>query len=287
MKLKTAFAFGLSVIAAASVQAADLVIATVNNGHMIEMQKHTKDFEKANPGITLKWVTLEEGTLRQRVTTDIATKGGQFDVMTIGLYEAPIWSKKGWLTRDQDRRRVRRRRHPAGDPQRPVARRQALRRAVLRRKLDDDVPRRPGQGQGPDDAVEPDLGPDGRHRLEDPRPGQGRVRPVPARQTGLGRQHGLPDHDGQRLRRPVVRHGLEAADRLQALARRDHAVRRPDEEVRPTRCFGQQLQREPRALQRRQVRRVDRRDDRRLVHQRSEAVEGRRQGGVRGRRRPR
>jgi sorbitol/mannitol transport system substrate-binding protein len=98
MKLSTAFAFTLSVIAAASAQATDLVIATVNNGHMVEMQKHTKEFEAANPGITLKWVTLEEGVLRQRVTTDIATKGGQFDVMTIGLYEAPIWSKKGWLT---------------------------------------------------------------------------------------------------------------------------------------------------------------------------------------------
>lgn len=98
MRLKTAAAFGVSILAAASAPAADLVIATVNNGHMIEMQKHSKDFEKANPGITLKWVTLEEGVLRQRVTTDIATKGGQFDVMTIGLYEAPIWSKKGWLT---------------------------------------------------------------------------------------------------------------------------------------------------------------------------------------------
>ena len=97
MKLSTAFAFTLSVIAAASAQATDLVIATVNNGHMIEMQKHTKDFEAANPGITLKWVTLEEGVLRQRVTTDIATKGGQFDVMTIGMYETPIWGKKGWL----------------------------------------------------------------------------------------------------------------------------------------------------------------------------------------------
>jgi len=97
MRLNTAFAFALGV-AAASAQAADLVIATVNNGHMVEMQKHSKDFEKANPGITLKWVTLEEGVLRQRVTTDISTKGGQFDVMTIGLYEAPIWSKKGWLT---------------------------------------------------------------------------------------------------------------------------------------------------------------------------------------------
>ncbi len=77
--------------------ATELVIATVNNGHMIEMQKLTKHFETANPEIKVKWVTLEEGTLRQRVTTDIATKGGQFDVMTIGMYETPIWGKKGWL----------------------------------------------------------------------------------------------------------------------------------------------------------------------------------------------
>ena len=80
-----------------SAVAGELVVATVNNGHMIEMQKLTKNFEQANPGITVKWVTLEEGVLRQRVTTDIATKGGQFDVMTIGMYETPIWGKKGWL----------------------------------------------------------------------------------------------------------------------------------------------------------------------------------------------
>ncbi|HSI57668.1 MAG TPA: sugar ABC transporter substrate-binding protein [Ideonella sp.] len=95
LKLSLALAFGLA--AAGAHAATDLVIATVNNGHMIEMQKHSKDFEAANPDIKLKWVTMEEGVLRQRVTTDIATKGGQFDVMTIGLYEAPIWSKKGWL----------------------------------------------------------------------------------------------------------------------------------------------------------------------------------------------
>ena len=77
--------------------ATELVVATVNNGHMIEMQKLTKHFEAANPDIKVKWVTLEEGTLRQRVTTDIATKGGQFDIMTIGMYETPIWGKKGWL----------------------------------------------------------------------------------------------------------------------------------------------------------------------------------------------
>jgi sorbitol/mannitol transport system substrate-binding protein len=99
MKLKAslALAFGLSMAAVGAQAATELVIATVNNGHMIEMQKLTKHFETANPDIKVKWVTLEEGTLRQRVTTDIATKGGQFDVMTIGMYETPIWGKKGWL----------------------------------------------------------------------------------------------------------------------------------------------------------------------------------------------
>jgi sorbitol/mannitol transport system substrate-binding protein len=83
--------------ASSAVAATDLVIATVNNGHMIEMQKLGRFFERDNPGIKLKWVTLEEGVLRQRVTTDIATSGGQFDLMTIGMYETPIWAKKGWL----------------------------------------------------------------------------------------------------------------------------------------------------------------------------------------------
>lgn len=98
MKLKITLALTLSMGLVAGTQAAtEIVVATVNNGHMIEMQKLTPHFERANPDIKVKWVTLEEGVLRQRVTTDIATKGGQFDVMTIGMYETPIWGKKGWL----------------------------------------------------------------------------------------------------------------------------------------------------------------------------------------------
>ena len=100
MLLKTRVALAASLVASLcglSASATELVIATVNNGHMIEMEKLSKNFEQANPDIKLKWVTLEEGVLRQRVTTDIATKGGQFDVMTIGMYETPIWGKKGWL----------------------------------------------------------------------------------------------------------------------------------------------------------------------------------------------
>jgi len=92
-----ALALALSATTAVSAWAGELTIATVNNGHMVEMQKLTPEFQKANPDIKLNWVVLEEGVLRQRVTTDISTKGGQFDVMTIGMYEAPIWGKNGWL----------------------------------------------------------------------------------------------------------------------------------------------------------------------------------------------
>ena len=77
--------------------ATQLTIATVNNGDMIRMQKLTDDFTKANPDITLNWVTMEENILRQKVTTDIATKGGQYDILTIGTYEVPIWAKQNWL----------------------------------------------------------------------------------------------------------------------------------------------------------------------------------------------
>ena len=73
-----------------------LTIATVNNGDMIRMQGLTDDFT-AKTGHEVEWVTLEENVLRQRVTTDISTKGGQFDIMTIGMYETPIWAKNGWL----------------------------------------------------------------------------------------------------------------------------------------------------------------------------------------------
>ena len=74
-----------------------LTIATVNNTDMIRMQGLTEDFLKANPDIKLNWVTLEENVLRQKVTTDIATKAGQFDILTIGTYEVPIWGKNKWL----------------------------------------------------------------------------------------------------------------------------------------------------------------------------------------------
>jgi len=63
---------------------------------MIRMQGLTADFTEKT-GHEVEWVTLEENVLRQRVTQDISTKGGQFDVMTIGMYETPIWAAQDWL----------------------------------------------------------------------------------------------------------------------------------------------------------------------------------------------
>lgn len=76
----------------------EITVGTVNNNDMVIMQSLTDAFEQAHPDIELDWVVLEENVLRQRMTTDIATDGGQFDVMTIGTYEVPIWAERGWLS---------------------------------------------------------------------------------------------------------------------------------------------------------------------------------------------
>ena len=100
MSLKSTLcaATALSLITAGGAFAENLprTSATVNNGDMIRMQGLTDDFT-AKTGHTVEWVTLEENVLRQRVTTDISTKGGAFDIMTIGMYETPIWGANGWL----------------------------------------------------------------------------------------------------------------------------------------------------------------------------------------------
>ena len=98
LRAATALSVGLSAHAAFAQDGSTTVtIATVNNGDMIRMQGLTEEFNAQHPDIQLEYVTLEENVLRQRVTQDIATSGGQFDVMTIGMYETPIWAEQGWL----------------------------------------------------------------------------------------------------------------------------------------------------------------------------------------------
>jgi polyol transport system substrate-binding protein len=91
------FLFVLFIGFSALAQQKTVTIATVNNPAMIELKKLSLKFETANPDIKLNWVVAEENMLRQRVTTDIATGSGQFDLVFIGLYETPIFAKRGWL----------------------------------------------------------------------------------------------------------------------------------------------------------------------------------------------
>jgi sorbitol/mannitol transport system substrate-binding protein len=84
---------GASVLA----QQKTVTIAVVNNPDMIELKKLSPKFEADNPDIKLNWVVVEENILRQRVTTDVSTGSGQFDLVFIGLYETPIFAKRGWL----------------------------------------------------------------------------------------------------------------------------------------------------------------------------------------------
>jgi sorbitol/mannitol transport system substrate-binding protein len=83
--------------ASAIAQQKTVTIAIVNNPAMIELKKLSPKFEAANQNIKLNWVVAEENILRQRVTTDVSTGSGQFDLVFIGLYETPIFAKRGWL----------------------------------------------------------------------------------------------------------------------------------------------------------------------------------------------
>lgn len=84
-------------VQSALAQQKTVTIATVNNPDMIELKKLSPKFESANPDIKLNWVVVEENILRQRVTTDLTTGSGQFDLVFLGLYEAPLFAKRGLL----------------------------------------------------------------------------------------------------------------------------------------------------------------------------------------------
>jgi sorbitol/mannitol transport system substrate-binding protein len=75
-----------------------VTVAIVANPQMRDIQDLTDEFHREHPDITVRYVTLPENEARARITQDVATKAGQFDVVMIGTYEAPIWGRNGWLT---------------------------------------------------------------------------------------------------------------------------------------------------------------------------------------------
>src|SRR3954447_26878945 len=74
-----------------------LSVLMVGNPQMVDIQKLTKDSFTKDTGIKVNYTILPENELRDKVTQDVATGAGQYDVATVGAYEVPIWSKNGWL----------------------------------------------------------------------------------------------------------------------------------------------------------------------------------------------
>ena len=74
-----------------------ITVLMVGNPQMEDIQKLTAENFTKQSGVTVKFTILPENELRDKVTQDVANQGGQYDVVTVGAYEVPIWSKNGWL----------------------------------------------------------------------------------------------------------------------------------------------------------------------------------------------
>ncbi len=72
-------------------------VAIVGNPQMEDIASLTPTLFTEQTGINVNYVVLEEQTLREIVTRDIGAGGEQFDVVMIGMFEAPQFGRNGWL----------------------------------------------------------------------------------------------------------------------------------------------------------------------------------------------
>jgi sorbitol/mannitol transport system substrate-binding protein len=74
-----------------------VTVAIVSNSQMQDAISLSYLFEREHPGVHLNFVSLPENEARAKITTDVSTQGGEFDVVMISNYETPMWSANGWL----------------------------------------------------------------------------------------------------------------------------------------------------------------------------------------------
>ncbi len=76
----------------------EINVAIVGNPQMEDIAALTPDHFTAETGVAVNYTILEEQTLREIVTRDVGAGGGvQFDVVMIGMFEAPQFGANGWL----------------------------------------------------------------------------------------------------------------------------------------------------------------------------------------------
>jgi sorbitol/mannitol transport system substrate-binding protein len=74
-----------------------VTVGMVGNPQMKELQNLRPEFNKLYPNIKVNLLILPENEIRAKVTTDVSTGAGTFDLVTVGMYEVPLWAKQGWI----------------------------------------------------------------------------------------------------------------------------------------------------------------------------------------------
>jgi sorbitol/mannitol transport system substrate-binding protein len=74
-----------------------VTVAIVSNSQMQDAISLSNLFEREHPDVHVNFVSLPENEARAKITTDVSTQGGEFDVVMISNYETPMWSANGWL----------------------------------------------------------------------------------------------------------------------------------------------------------------------------------------------
>ena len=75
--------------------ASEINVLMVGNPQMKDLQTLTAENFTKDSGIKVNFTILPENELRDKVTLDVSTRAGQYDVVTIGMYEVANWAGTG------------------------------------------------------------------------------------------------------------------------------------------------------------------------------------------------
>ena len=74
---------------------ATINVLMVGNPQMKDLQSLTAENFTKDSGITVNYTVLPENELRDKVTQDVASGAGQYDVVTLGMYDIANWGGTG------------------------------------------------------------------------------------------------------------------------------------------------------------------------------------------------
>src|ERR1700712_4084764 len=96
----TALAVGLSGCAGAGGTGGgknSINVLMVNNPQMVDIQKLTADNFTRQTGIQVNYTVLPENDVRDKISQELSSQAGIYDISTISNYEVPFYAKAGWL----------------------------------------------------------------------------------------------------------------------------------------------------------------------------------------------